>query len=144
MTTTTTGGPVKRFVIAVFALTLAALTLSSVITVAIWPGELKLTAPLFCEDDQPETFVVSDTETSGGETTTNYTLYCVGPRGDATDAGFFGPFMVVTAVHGLLLWLFLLFGDGLGGRGHLGRTRGGPQDVQDIQDDIVPDIIADA
>lgn len=78
-----------------------------IIAVAIWPGEAKLTAPLLCPDDQPDAFVVADTtQVQPGESTTNFTMYCMGERGDVTDRGFALPFAVLTAFHlGLLVLL---------------------------------------
>lgn len=91
--------------------------LSGILTVtmafAIWPGEMKLTASLFCDEDKPDAYVVSDTYSSQpGETSTSFTLYCMGPRGQVTDEGLGGPFLVLWAAHtvllglaaGLLLW----------------------------------------
>jgi hypothetical protein len=46
------------------------------LTVTIWPGEAKLTAPLFCGDDTPEAFVVVDRySVQPGETSYNFSLY---------------------------------------------------------------------
>jgi hypothetical protein len=76
------------------------------IAVAIWPGEAKLTAPLFCPDDQPDAFVVVDSySVQPGETSYNFTLYCMGPRGEVTDVGFFLPCLVLTIGHALLVLL---------------------------------------
>lgn len=135
--------PLKKILVGLFAFGVSGIIISSALTVGVWPGELKLTAPLFCTDAQPEPFIVSDTYTEGGETITNFTMYCMGPRGDATDVGFGRPFFVVTLAHSTILWLLVLFSSGLGGRGHLRRSRGGPADVEAVQDAIVPDIIAD-
>ena len=35
---------------------------SCAITIGIWPGELKLLAPIFCSDAQPDAFVVAVTQ----------------------------------------------------------------------------------
>ena len=76
----------------------------TILLTVIWPGEAKLTAPLFCSDARPEAFVVTDTYSDGtGETATNFTMYCVGPRGDADDIGWAKPFLVLSVVHTLLL-----------------------------------------
>ncbi|MGW4245186.1 hypothetical protein, partial [Nocardia sp. NPDC004722] len=69
--------------------------LTTVIPVAIWPGEAKLTAPLFCSPPYTEPMVVSDTFHDSEGTSTNYTLYCVGSRGDLTDEGFALPMLVL-------------------------------------------------
>ncbi|MQY28924.1 hypothetical protein [Nocardia aurantia] len=73
--------------------------ISTVIPVSIWPGEAKLTAPLFCSPPYREPIVVSDTTHDSEGTSTNYTLYCVSDRGAVTDAGFLCPFLVLLAAH---------------------------------------------
>jgi hypothetical protein len=100
-------------VAAVFASVFALLFFGSMATiliaVAIWPGEVKLVAPLFCTDAQPDAFVVSDTySTQPGETTTNFTLYCMGPGGDATDHGYFLPFLATMALNTVLIVLLVV------------------------------------
>jgi hypothetical protein len=94
---------------------------SCLITLAIWPGELKLLAPILCSDAQPDAFVVADTyNPRPGETSTNFTLYCMGPRGDSTDVGFLRPFLMISVVNGLVIMLpFVLVAIGL--RASLGR-----------------------
>ncbi|MGH9211980.1 MAG: hypothetical protein ACRD2C_15050 [Acidimicrobiales bacterium] len=74
------------------------------LTVAIWPGEAKLTAPLFCPDGKPDAFVVVDSQSipSGG-TAYDFSLHCMGPRGEVTEVGFFWPCAVLTLGHGLLV-----------------------------------------
>src|SRR3546814_9829678 len=57
------------------------------LAVAVWPGEAKLTAPLFCSTPATEPMVVSDTFHDSEGTSTNYTLYCVSDRGELTDEG---------------------------------------------------------
>lgn len=82
---------------------------SCVITIGIWPGQVKLLAPLFCTDAQPDAFVVADTfSPQPGETVTNFSLYCMGPRGDATDHGFIKPFALISVVNGLAVLLLLV------------------------------------
>lgn len=82
--------------------------LTTVIPVAIWPGEAKLTAPLFCSPPTTEPMVVSDTFQDSDGTSTNYTLYCVGSRGDLTDEGFALPMLVLFTAHFLILTVLLL------------------------------------
>jgi hypothetical protein len=93
-------------------LAFAAVMTTVIITIGIWPGEAKLVAPLLCPDDQPDAFVVSDTyQVQPGETTTNFTLYCMGEQGQHTEIGFFLPFAILTVVHGgIWLVLFLVLG----------------------------------
>lgn len=97
----------------VAALTFVAVMTTIVITIAIWPGEAKLTAGLLCPDAMPDAFVVSDTyNPAPGETVTNFTMYCMGPRGDVEDVGFGRPFWLLVLAHGLILL-------GLGGMGRV-------------------------
>ncbi|HUG86340.1 MAG TPA: hypothetical protein VMM13_17370 [Euzebya sp.] len=96
------------------------------VTIAIWPGEAVLTAPLLCPDSQPDAFVVADTvSVQPGETSTNFTLYCVGPRGDFTDTGFLRPFLLLMGGHGIVMVILAaaVWGLRMGGRG---RARHAP------------------
>lgn len=78
---------------------------SCLITIAIWPGQIKLLAPIFCTDAQPDPFVVSDTYSPRpGETVTDFTLYCMGERGDSTDHGFLRPFLLISVVNGVAIF----------------------------------------
>lgn len=82
-------------------LTTAAFTagvITMIVPVAIWPGEAELTAPLLCASDTHPT-VVSDTWHDSEGTSTNYTLYCVGPRGELTDEGYALPMLILFAAH---------------------------------------------
>ncbi|MEV0248725.1 hypothetical protein AB0H76_19140 [Nocardia sp. NPDC050712] len=81
---------------------------STVIPVAVWPGEAKLTAPLFCEPPATEAMVVSDTFHDSEGTSTNYTLYCVGERGALTDEGFALPMLVLFTAHVLIVTVLVL------------------------------------
>lgn len=72
---------------------------SIVVPVAIWPGEAKLTAPLFCSSPTTEPVVVSDTFHDSDGTYTNYTLYCVGDHGILTEQGFALPMLVMLTAH---------------------------------------------
>jgi hypothetical protein len=95
-------------------LAFASSMLTILLAVGIWPGEAKLTAPLLCPDDRPDAFVVADTySVQPGETTTNFTLYCVGERGDFTDAGFMRPMLLLTAMHAVLILLLVFVVGGL-------------------------------
>lgn len=95
-----------------FLIVIGGLLVSCVLTIAIWPGEVKLVAPLFCTDAQPDPFVVADTYSpQPGETVTNFSLYCMGPRGDSTDHGFMVPFLMISVVNGVILMtLFVILG----------------------------------
>ncbi len=92
--------------VGVVVLLFASSMITILLGVAIWPGEAKLTAPFLCPDGQPDAFVVTDTyNVQPGETTTNFTLYCVGPDGDSTDVGFGIPMLLLMAGHTVILLL---------------------------------------
>jgi len=75
-----------------------------VVAGAIWPGEAKLTAPLFCEADTPDAFVVVDrSNPAPGETAYNFSLYCMGSRGQTQEIGWFRPSLVLTLGHAALI-----------------------------------------
>ena len=102
------GRVVWMVVIAVFF----GMLLSCVVTLGVWPGEVKLLAPVFCDADLPDPVVVVDSyNTRPGETSYSYSLYCVGPRGNFDEIGWMRPFLGIMLVHsGLMflptLWLF--------------------------------------
>jgi hypothetical protein len=78
--------------------------IGTIIVTAIWPGEMKLTGPLFCPDDRPDAYVVVDSYSPvPGETHYEFTLYCMGPRGEVTDAGYLRPMAALTLFHALLV-----------------------------------------
>lgn len=82
--------------------------LSIVVPVAIWPGEAKLTAPLFCSAPATEPMVVSDTFHDSEGTSTNYTLYCVGDHGILTNEGFALPMLVILTAHVVIVTSLVL------------------------------------
>ena len=103
----------RRFVVgvpaAVLGLAFSALMVSCLVALAIWPGQIKLVSFLFCSDAQPDAFVVADSyNVRPGETVVNFSLYCMGPRGDATDQGFFFPFVAVTILNALIIVLLVV------------------------------------
>ncbi|MFI5717568.1 hypothetical protein [Nocardia sp. NPDC051750] len=81
---------------------------SIIVPVAIWPGEAKLTAPLFCSSPATEPMVVSDTFHDSEGTSTNYTLYCVGDHGVLTNEGFALPMLVMLAAHVVIATTLIL------------------------------------
>ncbi|MFI6362080.1 hypothetical protein ACIBG0_04950 [Nocardia sp. NPDC050630] len=81
---------------------------STVVPVAIWPGEAKLTAPLFCSAPTTEPMVVSDTFHDSEGTSTNYTLYCVGDHGILTNEGFALPMLVMLTAHIVIVTTLVL------------------------------------
>lgn len=120
------GGCVVSGLLSLGMLLFAASMVTVIVAVAIWPGEAKLTAPLLCPDDQPDAFVVADTtQVQPGETSTSFTLYCMGERGDTTDLGFAIPFALLTALHLVLIVLLLVVLGLIGGLRR--RARGGAE-----------------
>jgi hypothetical protein len=72
--------------VGLIVLGIAAITVSSV-GIAIWPGSMKLTASTLCPADQPDPFVVRTTTTDSEGTSTSFSLFCMGDRGDFTEVG---------------------------------------------------------
>ncbi len=80
----------------------AGLMTSCIVTLAIWPGEARLFAPILCDSSHPDSVVVYDTYSARpGETTTTFSMYCMGPRGDVVEHGWGRVFLYATAVHTL-------------------------------------------
>jgi hypothetical protein len=77
-----------------FGLAVAAITVSSV-GIAIWPGSMKLTAPVLCSSEQPDPFVVRTTTTDSEGTSTSFSLFCMGERGDFTEVGTWEPLLLL-------------------------------------------------
>jgi hypothetical protein len=82
---------------------LFAAVIVSILTSVIWPGQAKLLAPVFCDDARPDAFVVSDTYHDSDGTSTNFTLYCVGPRGEHEDVGWLYPFLGIVVMNSAAL-----------------------------------------
>jgi hypothetical protein len=116
-----------------------AVSMLSILTSVIWPGQAELLGPIFCDDARPDAFVVSDTYSSGtGETATNFTLYCVGPRGDHRDVGWFKPFLGICVMNAVVLGVAII---AVGFRPWMRRLRrsqtAGPvDDVVDRSDEV--------
>ncbi|MDI9899734.1 hypothetical protein QM716_07675 [Rhodococcus sp. IEGM 1409] len=91
--------PLVISVVVIVVVGIFAALLSSV----IWPGQVAQLAPIFCDDPTPSAMVVSDTFADDDGTSTNFTLYCVGPRGQTVDAGWLLPFVVLWGVYSLVL-----------------------------------------
>lgn len=115
----------------------------------IYPGAMKWTAASVCPADKPDTVVVRDTyQTEPGETSTNFTLYCLGPRGEIEDAGFGKPVgllivwgIALACIPVVLMWLLgtvrrLLTGK-VGGGG--GGSSGGGSAADDSLITVPPD-----
>lgn len=103
----TTSRPVSALIL-LGILAFVSLMVTILLAVAIWPGEAKLTAPLFC-DDVADPVVVSDTySVQPGETSTNFTLYCLGPRGEADNVGYMRPFLALWGAHTLIIVVLIV------------------------------------
>ena len=76
---------------------------AALLSSVIWPGQVAHLAPIFCEAPTSSAMVVSDTFSDGDGTSTNFTLYCVGPRGQTVDAGWLLPLLVLWGVYSLVL-----------------------------------------
>jgi hypothetical protein len=68
----------------------------------IYPGSLRWTAPVLCPDDQPDAFVVRTTVQNSDGSGTSFSLFCMGGRGDFSEAGTWKPLGV--------LFLYIYFG----------------------------------
>lgn len=77
-------------VVVLLILAVTAITVSSV-GMAIWPGAMKLTAPVLCPSEQPDPFVVRTTTTTSDGTSTSFSLFCMGERGDFSEVGTWEP-----------------------------------------------------
>jgi hypothetical protein len=100
--------PTAAIAVSAAVLLFSSVMLTIILAVAVWPGEAKLAAHVLCPADQPDAYVVADSYSSQpGETTTNYTLYCLGERGRFTDVGYLKPFLLLWGLHTVVL--FVLF-----------------------------------
>lgn len=99
------------------ALAVAVIVILSVGTV-IYPGSLRWTAPVLCPDDQSDAFVVRTTVSDSEGTSTSFSLFCMGARGDFSEAGSWRPLGVLFlyAYGAMLLLLALLFLPSVRGR----------------------------
>ncbi|MGW5453930.1 hypothetical protein [Nocardia sp. NPDC003979] len=98
----------RAFMIAAVSTAVGAAFLTLALTVGVWPGEAKLTAPLFCSAPATDPLVVADKFYDGEGTSINYTLYCVGARGELTDEGFALPLLTLFAGHLAILAVIVL------------------------------------
>ena len=111
----------------------------SILTSVIWPGQAELLGPVFCDGARPDAFVVSDTYSSGtGETATNFTLYCVGPRGDHRDIGWLKPFLGICVMNAVVLGVVIIAAGFKPWMRRLRRSRtaGPDNDVVDRPDEL--------
>ena len=91
-------------VVLVGVLLFTSLMVTIIVSMAIWPGEATLTAPILCDDARPDAYVVRDTYSyRPGETSMTFTLYCMGPRGDYDEVGWMAPTLVLWVGHTVLI-----------------------------------------
>ena len=81
---------------------------------AIYPGSMKWTAPVVCPDDQRDPFVIRTTQTDAEGTSYSFSLFCMGERGDFSEAGSWRPLgylflFTYAALIALVVLFFLLF-----------------------------------
>jgi hypothetical protein len=100
----------------------------------IYPRSMGVAAYL-CPDDKPDSFVVSYTTSSGGESGTSFTLFCMSERGEVYELGTWRPMLVIMGItiavaYGIVL-LFVIWGLirrlRRGGDPNLGVPLSGPQ-----------------
>jgi hypothetical protein len=109
--------------VALLAAIFGGVMLTCAVSIGIWPGEAKLLEPLLCTDARPDAIVVYDTYSpQPGETVTNFSLYCMGPRGDVTDHGWAKVFLLLSAFHTLIF----LIGFAVASIGSNGRSKDPP------------------
>jgi hypothetical protein len=99
-----------KFVLAL-SVTIGVAAFIALMLMVIYPGSLKVTAPILCPDDRPDPVVVRyDVQTSDG-TGTNFTLFCLSDRGEFVEVGTWEPlgllflFVGVGMVGAVLLWM---------------------------------------
>ncbi|WP_433227879.1 hypothetical protein [Actinomadura formosensis] len=84
-------------VLVVCAFASAMLTLLSTV---IAPGQVRWTAHSLCDAPYTDPFIVAYRAGRGG---TNYTMYCVGERGEHQDVGWMNPYLIMWAVYFLVI-----------------------------------------
>lgn len=92
---------------------LVSLGVSAIVVVAvggaIYPGSLKWTASQLCPEDQPDPFVIRTTTQGSEGTSTSFSLFCMGERGDFSEAGSWRPLgLLVLWTYGVLVALTVL------------------------------------
>lgn len=106
----------RRFVWVTVGLASLALTTIVLLAIgtAIYPGSLKWTASTLCPADQPDPFVIRTTTQDSEGTSTSFSLFCMGERGEFSEVGSWEPMLVLfvstyAAFVGLTAVLFGLF-----------------------------------
>ncbi|HEX7134617.1 MAG TPA: hypothetical protein VF228_18735 [Iamia sp.] len=82
--------PIWRFLIGQAVLWIALLSVGW-LPLVVFPGILKLTAPVLCPDGQPDARIIEYSYSTHDGTHTNDTLVCLGPDGDLTEVGSWAP-----------------------------------------------------
>jgi hypothetical protein len=84
----------RGFALAAVLLGLAVVTLFVVgMSIPIFPGAMKWTASSLCPDGQPDPYVVRTEYSDGDGTSYNFSLFCMGERGDYHEVGVAAPFV---------------------------------------------------
>jgi hypothetical protein len=120
--------------IVLFGLAVAAIIVVSV-GIAVWPGSMKLTAPVLCPSEQPDPFVVRTTTTDADGTSTSFSLFCMGERGDFSEVGTWEPYgLLFLFTWGAFVALALLqLARGAGRRRRRHRALGAPDPVPPLK-----------
>ncbi|CAN5437495.1 hypothetical protein BH10ACT1_BH10ACT1_36370 [soil metagenome] len=64
------------------------MALVTLLSTLAWPGQLRYVGRLGCDAAHPDVMVVEDTFQTSDGTSTDFSVYCVSPGGDAIDQGF--------------------------------------------------------
>ncbi|MFC4560924.1 hypothetical protein ACFO4E_03520 [Nocardiopsis mangrovi] len=105
-----TFGRTVRAVVGTFLGVAFFVPVATILLTVIWPGEAVYTAPLFCAEPTPEAVVVADFYPHEGGTAGDFTLYCVGDRGQRTRIGWMPPFIALSTAHVLIVLPMALAG----------------------------------
>lgn len=107
----------KRLIVAVAVLVAVSAFITTMLMV-IYPGSFEWTAPVLCPDSRPDPFVVRYESQTRDGTAVNFTLFCMGERGQFTEVGSWRPLALLMAfVTGAMVALVA----GLGVLAHLSR-----------------------
>lgn len=74
--------------------------LVTLLSIPLYPGAMKWTASSLCPADQPDPFVVRTEHTDSEGTSYNFSLFCMGERGDYEEVG------VAAPAGRLFLWIY--------------------------------------
>ncbi|HMG45576.1 MAG TPA: hypothetical protein VK611_29860 [Acidimicrobiales bacterium] len=68
------------------------------IGLVVYPGAMRWTAPVLCPDGQSDSYVVRTTVDGAEGTSTSFSLFCLGERGDFTEVGSWRPLGILFAM----------------------------------------------